>query len=130
MNLYEAQEFYNKMFPGKKIDYEFDDKCIRQIECIYTDSNLHMLNHIEYQQVKANVDGIDPVYIPIKPHRILISAAQLKDKISNDNIFIHPEILIQLKKMMEDKDSNLKNKLEEISLYSGLSEDQIISKLP
>jgi hypothetical protein len=83
MNLYEAQDFFKQMYKDKKVVIEFDDKCIRKIECIYTDGNLHDTNHIEYRNVKVSVEGMESVYVPIQPHRMLISADQIKQKIPN-----------------------------------------------
>ncbi len=88
MNYFEVQEFFSKINPGKSIAYEFDDNCIRQIDCIYTDGKLHDLNHVEHRQVKVTVEGQDAVYVPIAPHRMPITAAYIKAKIANDVICV------------------------------------------
>jgi hypothetical protein len=84
MNYFEAQEYFKKAYPGKNITFEFDDKTIRQIECIYTDGNLHPVNHVEHQKLKVTVEGAEPVYIPIMPHRECWSADKVKQKLAND----------------------------------------------
>lgn len=86
MNLYETQDFFEKINPGKAITFDFDDKCIRQIECIYTDGKLHPVNHVEYQQVRVTVEGSDPIYVPIQPHRACIDCHCLKEKIARDEL--------------------------------------------
>ena len=69
MNFYEAQEFFAKLYPGKKISYEFDDKCHRFYELVFTDGVPNPVHHIENRQVKVTVEGMDPLYVPIMPHR-------------------------------------------------------------
>lgn len=86
MNFFEAQEFFKKMHPDKLVTFEFDDKCIRQIESIYTDGEMHDINHIEYRQVKVTPSGMDSIYVPIQPHRMLISADEVKKHMASVNI--------------------------------------------
>lgn len=69
MNYYEAQEFFKKANPNKKIDFELDEKCHRVHEIIYTDGFPNPVHHIESNQLKVTVEGSDPVYVPIAPHR-------------------------------------------------------------
>lgn len=129
MNFFEAQEFFKKMYPDKLITFEFDDKCIAQIECIYTDGDIHMINHIEYRQVKCTPQGMPSTYIPIQPHRMMISAEEMKKKISSSNIFIHPDEVKNLKLIQSSKDPSFDIKLMELSYLSGLSKDEILSKM-
>ncbi len=84
MNYFEAQETFKSMFPGKQVTFELDDKCIRQIECIYTEGELHPVNHVQYEKLKVTVEGMPSSYVPIQPHRMLIDAVMLKDKIQKD----------------------------------------------
>lgn len=91
MNLFEAQEIFAKMNPGKNITFEFDEKCIRQIECIYTEGKLHPHNHVQYECVKVSVEGNEPIYVPIQPHRAIIDCHTVKNKIGKDEIHVYEE---------------------------------------
>jgi hypothetical protein len=83
MNFYEAQDFFKKMYTDKLVTFEFDNKCIRQIEAIHTDGEIHDINHVEYRQVKVTPQGLPSVYVPIQPHRMCIKAEDLKKHISS-----------------------------------------------
>jgi hypothetical protein len=78
MNFYEAQDFFKQMHPDKLVTFEFDRKCIRQIEAVHTDGEIHDINHIEYRQVKVTPQDMPSVYVPIQPHRMCITADELK----------------------------------------------------
>ncbi len=69
MNFYEAQDFFKKMYADKEVKFEFDDKCHRTHEVIYTDGVPNEAHHIENDKVKVTVEGMDPVYVPIAAHR-------------------------------------------------------------
>lgn len=91
MNLFEAQDIFAKMNPGKNITFEFDDKCVRQIECIYTEGKLHPDNHVQYEHLKVTVEGNEPIYVPIMPHRAVIRAEDLKGKLTRDEVYVKPQ---------------------------------------
>ncbi len=129
MNFFEAQEFSKKWYPDKLVTFELDEKCIRQIECIYTDSEMHMINHVEYNQVKVTPQGMESIYVPIQSHRQLITAAQIKSKVSKDSIYIHPDEIKTLNEMKSKVDPLLEMKLDELSLHSGISKDDIMKKM-
>lgn len=69
MNLYEAQEIFKQMHPGKEVTFEFDEKCHRTHELIYTDGVPNAVHHIENNKVKVTVEGSEAIYVPIMPHR-------------------------------------------------------------
>lgn len=69
MDFFQAQDLFNKMHPGKKVSFEFDEKCQRVHELIYTDGIPNHIHHIENNKVKVTVEGQEPVYISILPHR-------------------------------------------------------------
>lgn len=87
MDFIEAQSFFKDMFPNSTIDFEFDDKCIRYIQCIYTDGKLHDICHVEYQKVKIIIKDQSPIYAPIDPHRVTMESKYLKEKISQSEIY-------------------------------------------
>lgn len=87
MNYFEAQDFFKQANPGKSISFDFDDNCIRQIEAIYTDGQIHPVNHVEYQKLKVTVEGLSPVYVPIAPHRMNMTSDYLKNKIASDVVY-------------------------------------------
>jgi hypothetical protein len=69
MDFLQAQEFLAKAYPDKKIIYEFDEKCHRFHELVYTDGVPNPVHHVENNRVKVTVEGLEPMYVPIAPHR-------------------------------------------------------------
>jgi len=69
MNIYECEELFKKLNPGKKVSLELDEKCHRTHEIIYTDGNPNPVHHIESTQVKVSIEGQESFYVPILPHR-------------------------------------------------------------
>lgn len=78
MDIYQTQELFNSMYAGKKVTYEFDEKCHRQYEVIMTDGKANTHHHVECDKVKVAIEGLDPVYVPILPHRMTISWEDMK----------------------------------------------------
>lgn len=83
MDFYEAQDFFNQMYPGKKIAYEFDDKCQRKCEIVFTDGKPNDIHHVENNKVKVTVEGQNPVYVPIQPHRESKSWDEMKTLVNS-----------------------------------------------
>lgn len=83
MNIYEAQDFFKNMYPEKKITFDFDLKCIRQIEIIQTDGFPNLLHNIEYQKLKVSIEGMEDLYVPILPHRMGIQWDVLKKHVNS-----------------------------------------------
>jgi len=81
MNLYQAQEFFKQLYPGKEIKYDFDDKCHRFYEIIITDGQPNPVHHCECNKVKVIVDGMDPIYVPIAPHRLAIEHTYMTESV-------------------------------------------------
>ena len=129
MNFFEAQEFMQKMYPGKQISFEFDDNCHRKVEIMYTDGAPHMINHVECCKVKAKVEGMDPIYIPIQPHRFNTTWTGAKTYFSNaTDVFIHDSDIQGLSDAKIDPEV-YKSKLQELSTHTGLSHDAIEAKI-
>ena len=129
MDFFEAQDFMKKMYPDKNISFEFDDNCHRTVEIVYTDGKPHMINHVECCKVKAVIEGMDPIYIPIAPHRFNTTWMGAKQYFNNaKDVFIHPE---ELKALSDSKDypETYGIKLKDLSTYTGLSQDVIESKI-
>jgi|SRR5271154_424068 len=127
MNFYEAQDFFKKLYPDKLVTFDFDDKCIRQIECVYTEGQLHPANHVEYNQVKMTPQGLPSQYIPIQPHRMIVTAATVKAKIAQDDIHMHADTakaLSELKGTLS-YDLVMRDHME----MTGLSQAQIEAKV-
>lgn len=83
MNFFEAQEFFKKMYPGKKISYDFDDNCARMHEIIYTEGKPNTHHHVDNDQVRVSVEGMDPFYCPIQSHRLTVHWNDLSQIIQN-----------------------------------------------
>ncbi len=83
MNFFEAQDMFKKMYPGKEIKFEFDEKCHRFHELIYTDGVPNPVHHIESNKVKVSVEGMQPIYSPIQPHRECVTWEHMKKLINS-----------------------------------------------
>jgi hypothetical protein len=83
MNFFKLKEFFKQLHPGKQIFYEFDEKCHRTHELIYTDGIPNEMHHIENNRVKVTVDGQDPIYMDIIPHRECVTWEYMKTLINN-----------------------------------------------
>lgn len=69
MNYFQAEELAKQMNPGKIVNLSFDQKCRRVCEIIITDGLANNIHHIENNKVRVDVEGMDPIYLPIQPHR-------------------------------------------------------------
>ena len=69
MDFFQVQDVFKQMHPGKNISFEFDEKCHRVHELVYTDGVPNPVHHIENNKVKVTVEGNDPIYVSILPHR-------------------------------------------------------------
>lgn len=130
MNLYEAKKFFNNMYPNKLVNFDFDENCYRVCECIMTDGLPNIMHHVECNKVKVTVDGMDVVYVPIKPHRFNIPWSQYKNYINSKNeVYAHPEDVNNLSNMKKNNPSSYEIALKEYMDLSGMSKDKIESKL-
>lgn len=122
MDLFEAQDFFTKAFPGKNIDFEFDENCHRFNEIVLTDGKPNLHHHIEHHNVKVSIEGNDPVYVPIEPHRETCTWAYMKNLIgSKADVHINDEHLEIAKDSPE--------KIKELMLHADLSAKQIQEKV-
>ncbi len=127
MNFFEAQEFFKKMYPDKLVSFEFDDNCIRQIECIYTEGQLHPINHVEYNRVKVTPQYQPSIYVPIQSHRSNISVSVVKSKIAKDDVYMHPDMIQSFKQLKDTPSYEIK--MKEHMDITGLSKATIESKI-
>lgn len=88
MDFFSAQDFFKQMYPGKKIDYEFDEKCHQKHELIYTEGKPNAHHHVENDRVKVTVEGLPSVYVKILPHREVFTWEEIK-RIINSKTEIH-----------------------------------------
>lgn len=81
------------MYPKAEVAFDFDDKCLKKEELIFSEGLPHENHHVVYNQVKAMIDGQDPIYIPIDNHREVVSWSKVKEKVSrmpSDKVFRPP----------------------------------------
>jgi hypothetical protein len=81
MNFFEAQDFFKQMYPGKEMKFSFDQKCHRFYEIVITDGKPNPIHHVENNKVKVEVSGMDPIYVPIQPHREVYNHADMMNLI-------------------------------------------------
>lgn len=133
MNFFEAKEFFKNMYPDQLVIFDFDHKCIRTIECVYTDGCIHPINHIEYNRVKVTPQGKPSVYVPIQTHRESVSVSILKSKIPNDEVYFYPDVIATFKELKNDPLLLLMQsydmKMKEHMQLTGLSQKQIEDKI-
>jgi len=82
MDFFQVQDFFKQMHPEKKISYEFDDKCHRFHELVYTDGIPNPIHHVENHKVKVTVEEMAPIYVPIAPHRECYTWEEIKKVIN------------------------------------------------
>lgn len=132
MNFFETKEFFKKMFPNKLVTLTFDENCIRQMECIMTEGLPNMMHHVEYRQVKVSVEGMPDQYVSIQPHRETMNWSAYKKMIESKNeVYIHPDQIKELKEMNStpDRQSEYDNVVKELVIYSGMTREQIQTKM-
>lgn len=86
MDFLEAQDVFNKMYPLKKITFDFDEKCHRNYELVFTDGIPNPIHHIANNKVKVTVEGMDPIYVPILPHREVATWDHMTNLINKKSI--------------------------------------------
>lgn len=129
MDFFQAQEFFAKMYPGKKIAYEFDDTCHRTIELVHTDGMPNLIHHVECNKVKVNVEGIEPIYCPIQAHRFNTTWMAAKAYINAKNdVYIGSDEIENVKKLEVEDKLGYESRMKELCEYSGLTVEQIEEK--
>lgn len=119
MDFFEAQDFFKKMYPNKKISFEFDEKCHHIHELVYTDGLPNVVHHIENNKVKINIEGMPSQYINIKPHRLNYVWSDMKNMINSKNdIYLNDE---QVEELNE-------NNVQEFSRITGISPQKLMKK--
>lgn len=82
MNFFQAQDFIKKMHPGKNIKFSFDNKCHRFYEIVMNDGKSNPIHHVENNKVRVEVEGLEPIYVDIQPHRECRTSDEMKNLIS------------------------------------------------
>jgi len=90
------------MYPDKEIKFEFDKKCHRELNIIFTEGMAHPVHHVAFNRVKVTVPGMDPQYWPIQPHRMNVSWNDAKSHINEvKNFYTHDQDLHILSDLQE-----------------------------
>ena len=130
MDFFQAQDFFKQMYPEKKMNFEFDDTCHRILEVIYTNGNPNMIHHVECNKVKVNIDGMEPIYCPIQPHRFNTSWAAAKRYLNEkSDVHVEDSDLKNLAALKENDKPGYECKFKEMCEYTGLSETDVERKL-
>lgn len=128
MNVYEAQEMFQNIYSGKKVSLEFDDNCHRTIEAVFTDGLPNLMHHVECRKVKVNVEGVEPFYAPIEPHRLTTSWASAKSYLnSKTDVHIPQEDLTAMNAIQDPQEKQLA--IQQRADLAGLPIEHIQSKI-
>lgn len=116
MNFSQCQEFIGKIFPRKKVKYEFDEKCQGQYHIGFTNGVLNLMHQVECDKVKITLDGHDPIYGPILPYKLSIPWSMVVHLLnSKQDICIEDETLDQA---ADDPTGQIMKNLSEFSYLS------------
>ena len=132
MNIYEAKEFFKKMHPNNLVTFSFDDTCIRHLECVMTEGLPNIVHHVEYNKLKASVQGGSDFYIPIQSHRENISWVDYQKVINAKNeVHIHPDAIKSFKETKNDpeKSREYESMISQFQTLSGMTREAIESKI-
>lgn len=130
MNFFEVQDLFKSMHPGKNITFEFDEKCHRFHELVYTDGVPNVIHHVENHKVKVTIEGMDSIYVPISPHRENCSWSNIKDIVnSKQDVFIHNEQIKALNDLKNNSEHEYKKAISQLCEMTGLSEDKLTKKM-
>lgn len=81
MDINELKEFITARNKGVEPTFIFDEKCLKQLEINYSDGQIGLSHHVEYNHIMIDENnGQEPYRIPITNHREGISREDLKDR--------------------------------------------------
>lgn len=130
MDFFQAQEFFAKIYPGKQITYEFDDNCHRTVELVFTDGLPNLIHHVECNKVCVKVEGMDTAYVPILPHRFNTSWKAAKEYVNaKKDVHLNEEDISVCKELRKTDPESYQSKVMDLCEFSGLSSEEIESKL-
>lgn len=72
MDIYQAENFFKDLYPGKEIKLSFPPECHRKYEIIMTDGKPNPEHHLECHHVMIEIVGEKTVRVPIAPHRLTL----------------------------------------------------------
>lgn len=135
MNLYELQDFINKKYPDKTKTFEFDKNCHRELSFIFTEGEAHPIHHLACTRCKVTVEGMQPEYWPIQPHRMNVSWNTAKGHINEvSKFYAHDQdlhILSDLKSLPEGHQDKwqYETKIKEMLAMNEMSRDVLEAKM-
>jgi hypothetical protein len=131
MDFFEAQAFFQQLYPDRLVTFSFDDRCHRIHEVIFTEGLPNMHHHVECDHVKVDIADMPTQYVKIKPHRFNVGWANMKACLAKNDVYLHPEQLEYLRGLKEDADKKAEydGALVELQALSGMSKAAIEAKL-
>jgi hypothetical protein len=130
MDLNQCKIFFDKMYSGKKVEYNFDEKCQRVIAFLFTDGLPNTAHHIECDQVKISVEGLDDFYVPIVPCKSMGGFDYMRKVINQKaDFYLNPgekESLLKIKKENEDE---FNKRVDQLAESLGMHRELILMKL-
>lgn len=94
MNIYDLENLFSALYPGKPINYSFDQNCIQQIEIGYALGTVSPSVMVQYNQRAVSVNGDPVVYVSINPHREVVEVCNpIIDLMRSDVISASSDLL-------------------------------------
>lgn len=130
MDFFQAQEFFNSLYPDSKIEFSFDEACHRFHQIVYTDGVPNLVHHIECDKLKVTVAGKDPIYVSITPHRLNCTWAGMKELINKkEDVYLSKNEIEEIK-ALKDRDSEEYAKcIKQLSEFAALPVESIEEKI-
>lgn len=87
MDLFSVKNLFNEMFHSSVIIYEFDKKCIKNIELNFNhiDSEILHIYYVEFNKVKITIDQQEARYVEISSHREVKTLEEITQYLSDLN---------------------------------------------
>lgn len=143
MNLNDLKQLIIDMNPGRDIKMEFDANCYRKVEFTFDNGASSVLNQVEFNKVKVNIDG-NITYVTIQPHRVNVPLKESKSFIASiQDVFIPHNTLKTLnecyRKVNEDccpdksnsshEKQELENAIKQFMEFTGKDREYILQKI-
>jgi len=107
MKIFDVKKTVEQMNPGKNVSVDLDNASICAFELICDGGNPNLFGHVVFHKAKIQIEGMDPMYMPIEHHRQPVGIAEMKRMFAGFIDVNFPEdVMMNLDQM--DKQANMK----------------------